>query len=470
MGAQRYLTTYDYDSNNRLLMDTTKYSDYESINNYTYDANGNQLSKFESKIGESEAIQTELSLYQAGVPEADVPYQLEINEYDAFNRLVKVTTNTAVAEYEYKADGLRYSKTVDGQERVHVWDGANIVLEADETGSTIDTYIRGINLIKSGSNGYYTYNAHGDVVGLTDNTGIVTKTYIYDAFGVETDKDEADENPFRYCGEYTDLETGSIYLRARYYNPTTGGFMSEDPIRDGLNWYIYGNNNPIMYGDRDGLRTYIINGINNSSAGAPPYSGEFKKELEKLGVEDVHVIPAYMETNSINGTVEAIAETFNNGKYTEQAVAKILADLKDSPLGKDEQLNLIGYSGGGIIAVNIADALGSQTVTENREIVINVQGIKINTGIFWPTTIKYSARATIDNIILIGSPVVGFKPKNVKHIHEIGSDKDILSNNTISGKGVTSTTLKGVNHSGKNSYFTAENIGNIAAIVKSKIK
>ena len=108
-----------------------------------YDTNGNQLCRFESRTGKPESVQTELSLYQSGVPETDVPYQLEINEYDAFNRLVKVTTNTAVAEYDYKADGLRYSKTVDGQERVHVWDGANIVLEADETGSTIDTYVRG---------------------------------------------------------------------------------------------------------------------------------------------------------------------------------------------------------------------------------------------------------------------------------------------------------------------------------------
>ncbi len=42
--------------------------------------------------------------------------------------------------------------------------------------------------------------------------------YIYDAFGVEKNIDENDTNAFRYFGEYYDAETGTIYLRARYYD------------------------------------------------------------------------------------------------------------------------------------------------------------------------------------------------------------------------------------------------------------
>ena len=44
----------------------------------------------------------------------------------------------------------------------------------------------------------------------------------YDAFGNEKDRVGADPNPFRYCGEYFDVESGSYYLRARYYDPSVG--------------------------------------------------------------------------------------------------------------------------------------------------------------------------------------------------------------------------------------------------------
>ena len=86
--------------------------------------------------------------------------------------------------------------------------------------------------------------------------GTITKNYIYDAFGNEQ-YTMADSNPFRYCGEYADRETGLLYLRNRYYDPSTGRFISEDPIRDGTNWYAYANNNPVMYIDPWGL-TYLI--------------------------------------------------------------------------------------------------------------------------------------------------------------------------------------------------------------------
>jgi len=64
--------------------------------------------------------------------------------------------------------------------------------------------------------------------------------------------EDTDTNPWRYCGEYYDTETNTIYLRARYYDPVTGRFSSEDPIRDGLNWYTYCIGNPVLYIDFTG--------------------------------------------------------------------------------------------------------------------------------------------------------------------------------------------------------------------------
>ena len=51
------------------------------------------------------------------------------------------------------------------------------------------------------------------MVNLTDSTGAITKSYTYNAFGVEKNIDDSDTNAFRYCGEYYDAETGTIYLR-----------------------------------------------------------------------------------------------------------------------------------------------------------------------------------------------------------------------------------------------------------------
>ena len=176
-----------------------------------------------------------------------------INEYDSWNQLTKTMQNGKTASYTYNGDGLRMSKTVDGTTTRHIWDGTNIA--GDVTNETVTKYIRGIQLISSktdSNESFYTYNAHGDVVQLTNGSGDITKQYSYDAFGVEQNKDVNDTNPFRYCGEYFDGETESVYLRARYYSPVSGRFITEDPIRDGLNWYTYCRANPINYSDPTG--------------------------------------------------------------------------------------------------------------------------------------------------------------------------------------------------------------------------
>ena len=123
------------------------------------------------------------------------------------------------------------------------------------------TYIRGLSLVaavRDGTRTYYHYNAHGDVVQLTNSSGTVTKNYTYDAFGVEQDASDGDLNPFRYCGEQFDTETGNYYLRARYYSPEVGRFTQEDPIMDGLNWYTYCAGNPVRYQDSSGESAYAL--------------------------------------------------------------------------------------------------------------------------------------------------------------------------------------------------------------------
>ena len=167
--------------------------------------------------------------------------------YDVWNRM----TSADNATYAYNAQGLRVSKSVGTTTTNFLLVGGNVWSD----GTT--NYTRGIELISNGTQ-LYLYNVRGDVIQLLGFDGVVDKTYDYDAYGNEYARDLGDSNPFRYCGEYYDTETGFIYLRARYYDPMVGRFTSVDPIKDGLNWYSYCYNNPVNYVDLNGEKPFSI--------------------------------------------------------------------------------------------------------------------------------------------------------------------------------------------------------------------
>jgi len=224
---------------------------------YGYDNNGNLTVTYKSETKPYDPLVT--GSVSVIFLEEDTLGLMTFYRYDGFNRLTAVNTSQTDALYAYSYDGLRKSKTVNGVTTAHIWVGSQIVLDIHD--ESIIKYVRGINLIARDDGtdrNYYLFNAHGDVTALTDTTGVITKNYDYDAFGNETNPDATDTNPFRYCGEYFDKETGTIYLRARYYDPATSRMLSEDSytgdIRDplSLNLYTYSANNPVMYIDPSG--------------------------------------------------------------------------------------------------------------------------------------------------------------------------------------------------------------------------
>lgn len=88
----------------------------------------------------------------------------------------------------------------------------------------------------------------------TNGNGDITKQYSYDAYGDATfvyDRmpeiypSTGEVNPIRYSGEYYDEESNMVYLRARYYDIESRRFISEDPVKDGVNWYVYCGNSPV---------------------------------------------------------------------------------------------------------------------------------------------------------------------------------------------------------------------------------
>lgn len=103
---------------------------------------------------------------------------------------------------------MRISKTVNGESTTHVLDGVNVV--ADITNGNVSKYNRRRGLIsieQNGHKGYYTFNGHGDVTGIVDSNGDMKKQTWFYAYGYEIyQTDTVFDNPFRYCGEYTDEE------------------------------------------------------------------------------------------------------------------------------------------------------------------------------------------------------------------------------------------------------------------------
>ncbi len=87
---------------------------------------------------------------------------------------------------------------------------------------------------------------------------IVTATRAYDVYGsvrpLESD-DSASASKHKFCGGlgHTADSTGLTYMRARYYDPELGRFISEDPAGQGSNWYAYCSGDPVSYTDATGL-------------------------------------------------------------------------------------------------------------------------------------------------------------------------------------------------------------------------
>ncbi|MDP4118447.1 MAG: RHS repeat-associated core domain-containing protein [Bacillota bacterium] len=264
--------SYTYDANNRMLNKTKSVNgSIAEKTDYFYDPNGNTVSERTTRVT-SEAQHLAIGSVGDGIET-----NIKLYEYDAFNQLKSYTDSHNKVTYAYNADNLRTNKTVNGTSTAYTWNGNNLVMEKSAKTNVYGYDLTGVATANlDGNIRYYLKNSHGDVTDLLDSSGTVTSSYDNDAFGVETNTVDTDTNPFRYCGEYTDAESGMIYLRNRYYEPDSGRFVNEDPhwnignmiygdspskdnptpdisaIMQSANLYIYGMNNPIRWIDPSG--------------------------------------------------------------------------------------------------------------------------------------------------------------------------------------------------------------------------
>jgi RHS repeat-associated protein len=179
--------------------------------------------------------------------------------------MASVSGPTGSATYTYDAEGKRVATDDGAAVTNYLIDTqqpfAQVVAEYDYLGNPSALYVFGLDRIsqdRGGTGSTYLADGQGSIRQLTDNTGTVTDTYHYYAFGEDLASTGSTENGFRYTGEQWEANAGFYYLRARWYSPETGSFISIDPSVGSattpltMHRYLYANASPAVYGDPTG--------------------------------------------------------------------------------------------------------------------------------------------------------------------------------------------------------------------------
>ena len=248
------LYAYDPDGNRTSVTDNGVVTNYVSnnVNEYTstttdgvttgyqYDANGNLIAA--TTGGETTAY-----------------------TFNALNELTGVNGSNGTFAYAYDPFGDQISSTVNGQTTNNLIDpiGREYVLaELTGSGGVAAHFTYGLGLVSqvaaNGTPFYYDYNLQGSTVGITNSLGSYVNQYSYDPFGQVTTTSAGISNPFTFVGEsgVSSDGNGLIDMQARYYDPSTGQFVSDDPLSLGggdTNIRRYVQNSPIGSTDPIGL-------------------------------------------------------------------------------------------------------------------------------------------------------------------------------------------------------------------------
>ena len=287
-------TSYAIDGNDRLTAEATSQSGNTTSTAYSYDANGNTLAKL------ANAVATDY-------------------EYDDANRLREMRSAGARTTYAVNADGLRIAQshtpaTGPALSTQYLVDPAfayaQVVEEFEQLGSAgsprlaaafayadeITAQTRCTTPQATGCGGAQGRFVHADGFGstrlLTAATAAVSDTWSYDAYGNEIARTGITPTEHLYRGEQFDAGLAQYYLRARYYDPSNGRFVSMDPfagrIHDplSLHKYEYAHLNPVMNSDPSGLETLvsISSGISGHAILAASAAGLATSALLRVGV------------------------------------------------------------------------------------------------------------------------------------------------------------------------------------------
>ncbi len=293
--------TFDYDPvGNRLSEDNqTLDSIFDDANRlqeddkfeYEYDVNGNATRREDKDTGEIDTM-----------------------TYDGYDRLITVekrpdenSSPTDTIFFIYDPMDRRIGINSGSSETIYIYDNEDILWEYDENQNNPRArYTHGIDrdephvMDRDGTEYFYIVDGLGNIIDLTNNQGAVQQSYLYDSYGnfslfdgngSAISNSSGIANPYTFTGREFDTGTGFFYYRARYYDPFTGRFVSEDPLGfegEDINLYRYVYNSPINLKDPDGtipaaLAVPLAGGLINGWGDASQCKGNVLEKFAAFG-------------------------------------------------------------------------------------------------------------------------------------------------------------------------------------------
>ncbi len=283
-------TTYQYDSTGQLLLSDRAIGTDED---FAYDANGNRTDDG-LLVGPDNQLAADGRFNYVYDGEGNLVSKTSISTgewtaftYDHRNRLTEVVARAAdgtlLIDIAYRYDALdrRIASTVNGLRTAIAYDGQNAWTDYDANGNAISRYLFGDaadEILARSRPGegvvWHLADRLGTVHDLVSAAGQVVNHVTYGAFGAvlaETNPAAADR--FKFTGREWDGVTGLYYYRARYFDPETARFISEDPIgfdAGDSNLYRYVGNSPANGTDPTGqfLERAVLSIVQNTARAA----------------------------------------------------------------------------------------------------------------------------------------------------------------------------------------------------------
>jgi RHS repeat-associated protein len=258
------MTTYAYDNADQL----TSESRPGYVASYSYDGNGNRLAKVLNGVTEAYTYDDGDKMLTAGTKsyqydlagrtaQVTSPSGVTSVTYDDEDRVTRVYNQSQSINQSYRYNGLDTRvQRLDNNAvtRTYRRDGVSPTAQVLADGTA--TFTPGISERRGGVSKFLHQDYLGSTKQITTSNQTVTDSKKYDAFGLlQPDSTGSTPTPFGFAGAwgYQQDSTGLQLLGHRYYDPSTGRFLTRDPIGDGSNWYTYASNNPVCFVDENGL-------------------------------------------------------------------------------------------------------------------------------------------------------------------------------------------------------------------------